>query len=405
MNLILRNGQFRILWVSGLINDVGLTIYITVNGWLALTLTDSAFWVGAVAGMGGLGLLSSSILAGVMVDRLDRRRLLMGGQVWQAIAAFIIAALVFSGRIELWHIMVTAYLNGVVVAIKFPSRMALVLDVAGRENLLRATAANFAAGTSVGIAIPPLAGLVTGALNIGWAYVMMGSAFALAALLLLLLLSVERFRAEQASPLQDFKEGIRYVFTTPLTRSLILMALSVEVFGWTHEIMMPVMARDVLDAGPTGLGYLLSAGNAGALASTLVMSSMGDVRNKGRLLVGAYIGFGLFLVLFAASSWLPLSLVLIALAYSMVSVYETALTTLIQTTVPDEMRGRVMSFLTLTWGINGSSGFLTGTIAALLGAPVAIAIGGGVLVVNGLRLLRGLPRRFQEPQPELAAGD
>lgn len=405
MILILRNAQFRLLWISGLVNDVGLTIYITVNGWLALTLTDSAFWVGAVAGMGGLGLLSSSIMAGVLVDRLDRRRLLMGGQVWQAIAASIIAVLVFTERIELWHIMAASYLNGVVLAIKFPSRMALVLDVAGRENLLRATAANFAAGTSVGIAIPPLAGLVTGELNIGWAYVMMGSAFALAALLLLFLRSVERVRAERASAAQDFKEGIRYVFTTPLTRSLILMALSVEVFGWTHEIMMPVIARDVLNAGPTGLGYLLSAGNAGALASTLVISNMRDVRNKGRLLVASYIGFGLFLVLFAASSWLPLSLVLIALAYSMVSVYETTLSTLLQTTVPGEIRGRVMSFWTLTWGINGSSGFLIGGIAGMLGAPVAIAIGGGVLVLNGLRLLRGLSRRFQEPQPELAAGD
>ena len=121
--------------------------------------------------------------------------------------------------------------------------------------------------------------------------------------------------------------------------------------------------------------------------------------------MAGYIGFGVFLILFAMSPWLLVSMLLIAVAYSMVALYETTLSTLLQTSVPDEMRGRVLSFQTFTWGLTGASGFHTGTIATLLGAPVAIAVGGGILVLNGLRMVRGLPDRFRESHAEVAAGD
>ena len=201
------------------------------------------------------------------------------------------------------------------------------------------------------------------------------------------------------------KEGIRYVFTTPQVRALIILGLTSEAFGWVHETMLPVMARDALGAGPQGLGFLLSAGSGGALITSLVLSNQGDMRNKGRVLLAGYIGFGVFLILFAMSPWLLVSMLLLAVAYSMVALYETTLSTLLQTSVPDEMRGRVLSFQTFTWGVTGTSGFHTGTIATLLGAPVTIAIGGGILVLNGLRMVRDLPNRFQEPQAEVAAGD
>ena len=406
MLLILHNARFRLVWLNAITNDMALMVFFTVNGWLALSVTDSAFWTGVTAGMGGIGLMTTSLLAGVLVDRLDRRMLIVASQIAQAVLFAVVAALIFTDNIGLWQILLASFLDGVIVAVKVPSRMALTLDVAGRENLLKANAANFAAMTSMGIVIPPLAGLIVAAFDIAWAYVFMAVILVISAAIITTLRGVERpAKGASATPLQDFKAGFRYVFTTPRVRLLILMGLSSEAFGWAHETMLPVMARDVLHTGPAGLGYIISAGSVGALITTLVLSSLGDVKNRGRLFVAGYVGFGLFLMLFAASSWLPLSLLFIALAYACVALYETLLSTLLQTAVPDAMRGRIISFQIFTWGVTGASGFHTGAIAALLGAPVAIALGGGVLVINGLRLFKRLATRYSEPTPELAPGD
>ena len=203
------------------------------------------------------------------------------------------------------------------------------------------------------------------------------------------------------TPWRDLKEGVRYVFTTPVVRTLILLAFVAEMFGWSSESMMPVMAREEFKVGATGLGYLMSAAGAGATVSTVILSYIGDFGDKGRLIGVGLGGFALFLVLYAFSPWFPLSLVLIALAYGLAMVYETTLSTLLQTVVPDEMRGRVLSFQAFTWGVTGLSGFHIGAIASVLGAPVAIAIGGGVVLANALRLARR-PMRFLETQAETA---
>ncbi len=399
MLLIIRNPRFRLLWSSSVVNFVGLISYFTVHGWLALAVTDSEFWVGATFGMNGLSLVLFSTGAGVLVDRLNRKKLILVALVCQASTAAAIAALIFAEQIHIWHILVVSFIDGSVMSFKVPSRSALVLDVVGRRNMLKATAATAAAATGVGIAVPPLAGMIIDSYGIGWAYVAMSGAFAASGVILAFLRGVRRAeRKTKTSPRQDLGDGIKYVFMTPAVRLLFLLLLSAEIFGWAHEVMMPVMAGKVLNAGPTGLGYLLSAGNAGALLASLVLSGTGDIRRKGLALIGGYIVFGVFLVLFALSEWLLLSLTLIAIAYASATLYETVLETLLQTSVPDEMRGRVLSFQMFTWGVTGVTGFYTGAVAALIGAPLAIAIGGGVVVLNGLRLVRSFAGRYNEAQ-------
>ncbi len=406
MLLIIRNPRFRLLWSSYVVNYMGLMFYFTVHGWLTLQVTDSAFWVGATFGVNGLSIMLFSTGAGVLVDRLNRKSLILIALAFQVCVAASIAALIFAEQIQLWHIIVAAFIDGVIMSVKVPSRTALVLDVAGRQNMLKATAANFAAMTGAGIFIPPLAGLVVESHGIGWAYVAMTGAFLLSATMLLFLRGVRRVeRKSKTSPVQDFKEGLKYVLTTPEVRLLFLLMLTSELFGWAHESMMPVMAAKVLNTGATGLGYLISAGSAGALISSLILSAIGDIRRKGIALILGYIGFGVFLILFALSEWLILSLVLIAITYASVALYETMLGTLLQTTVPDEMRGRVLSFQMFSWGFTGFSGFHTGAIAALIGAPLAISIGGGVVVLNGLRLVRTFVGRYREDQTSPTPAD
>ena len=399
MLLILRNSRFRLLWASSVVSEMGIMFHFTAHGWLTLTVTDSAFWVGAVSGAAGGSTILFSTVSGVLADRLNRKYLILMTLVCQALVASALAALIFTEQIQLWHILLASVIDGGMMSIRVPSRMALIMDIAGRRNIQNATAANLAAMTGTGIIIPPLAGRLIETQGIAWAYVAMAAAFVLSTVMLTLLSGVKGAeRRGVASPVQDFTEGVKYVFTTPAVRLLVLLMLTSEIFGWAHEAMIPVMAREVLETGPAGVGYLIAAGSAGALLSSLILSAVGDISRKGIVLIGGYIGFGAFLIMFALSKSIILSLALICAAWASVAMYETMLSTLLQTSVPNEMRGRVLSFQTFTWGISGLSGFQTGAIAAFLGAPLAIGIGGGVLVLNGLRQVRAIAARYREEQ-------
>ena len=401
MLLILRNPRFRLLWMSSVVSELGIMFHFTAHGWLTLTVTNSPFWVGAVSGVSGVSIIVFSTVAGVLADRLNRKYLILMTLICQGTAAAILAALIFTEQIALWHILIASTIDGAMVSVRVPSRMALVMDVAGRPNIQNATAANFAAMTGTGIIIPPLAGQVMETHGIAWAYVSMTTAFAVSAVMLAFLRGVKRAERSgaPASPVQDFVEGVKYALATPAVRMLILIMITAELFGWAHEPMIPVMARDVLQVGPLGLGYIMSAGSAGALFSSLILSAVGDISRKGIVLVGGYIGFGVFLVLFALSESLILSLALIGAAYACVALYETMLATLLQTSVPNDMRGRVLSFQTFTWGLTGFSGFYTGAIAQRLGAPLAVSIGGGIVLLNGLRVMRSFAAQYRYKDP------
>ncbi len=397
MWLIFRNPQFRLLWIGGAFNDMGLTMYMMAHGWLALSITNSPFWVGASVGTGGLGMMGFSVFGGVLADRMDRRKLIIVAQLVQATIAIILSVLILTDNAVLWHVLFFGLIQGVAISVKIPARFALTMDVAGRERLLSATAAVFASMTTMGIVTPLVGGVVVSTFHIGWAYVIIGGSYLLSASVLTRLDSVARTTRPSASPWQDLKEGIRYVFSTPLIRTLMIMIMIVESFGWAHEAMLPVMARDVLGVGASGLGYLLAAASGGGAISTMVVSNLGDIKEKGRLLVAGLVGFGFFLILFAAARWFPLSMILLAFAYASAVTYESAMSTLLQTMVPDEMRGRILSFQTFTWGLTGLAGFHTGAIATAVGAPIAIAIGGAVVLLNALRMLPSTSRYREQP--------
>ena len=400
MRLLFYNSRFRLVWFVYIFDEAGLLVYFTVHGWLALMLTDSPFWVGATSAMNGMALMLFSLTAGVLADRVDRRIILLIAMTVQASLAFITASLIFTDYIELWHVLLIAFLRGSAGAVKLPSKRAFVMDVVDRRDLLKATAANFVGMGVTGIIIPTSAGMLVQSYDIAWAYILMGVAWSLGPITLLGVRGLKIVKELGSSPLQDFKQGLRYAFSTSTVRNLIFMGLLGDFFGWGVESMLPVMVRDVLHGGPAGVGYMFSAISVGVLLSTLVISNMKEIKNKGVVMVAGYIGFGFFLILFAMSPWLLLSLFLMGLVGVAAGASETTMETLLQTTVPDAMRGRVLSFRAFSIGASGSSGFYTGVVALFLGAPVAVAIGGGVLVLHGIRLTRGLSQRFLEHEPE-----
>ncbi|MBI4233528.1 MAG: MFS transporter [Chloroflexi bacterium] len=385
--LAFRHTGYPWFWGNVLAVSSASTLEVMAQGWLVLEITDSPLWVGIAAGLRGLSTLLFSLPGGVLADRVDRRRLLAVGQGVNGLVALALAMLTLTGAIQLWHILVAAFLYGTVMAMLWPARNALVFDLVGRRALLNANAANFMAMSAMRIVSPLAGGLLIAATGVSSAYFLICTAYAIA---LGLLVRVPRQLGgpQGGQPVLGVLQGaIESAFRPGVLRSLLFMSLLTEVFGFSYHFMLPVMARDVLRVGASGLGLLTSAGGAGGLAATLLVASLGDVRWKGVLLVAAAAGFGLFLVLFAASPWFPLSLVLLGMAAAMAATYDTALGTLLQSIVPDRMRGRTMGLYVFTFGFTPLGGFQAGAIAGFLGAPIAIAVGGALVVANALRLL------------------
>ena len=403
MLLLLTDSRFRLLWLGGVLAIFGYVMQGMVHGWLTLAVTNSAFWVGASSGIVGIGLMSFSMVGGLVADRFPRNIAVAAAEAVMALRSVILALLVFSDQIELWHLLTASLVTGLAEAIWIPSVFALNIDVVGRRRLLSATAANFAAFGVAGIMAPLATGALVARWDIGWAYVVMAMFHLLSASVMLRLRvprsdGSDEAAASNLSPWRSIREGAAHIFSSPWIRTLLAMQLIGEAFGWSHITMLPVMARDVLGVDAQGLGYVMAAGHAGFLVGNLGLSTMGDLRHKSRAAVIGYGGYGLLLVLFAGSRSFPLSLALIGAAYAMESLYEANLHTMVQTAVPDRMRGRIISFQALTWGVTGFSGFYTGAVARRFGAPVAIAIGGVVVFANAARLAPNLVR--SRPQQE-----
>ena len=238
--------------------------------------------------------------------------------------------------------------------------------------------------------LAPLAGgwLIDKEIYLGFVFILI-SLF-LSNFIFLNLRNIKSPEVSTSSHLEDLVYGAKYVANNRIIRSLIFAILVTEIFGWAVESMLPVIARDELGLDARGLGVLMAMGALGAAISSVIMTLMPDVENKGKLVVYGLFGFGVGLIAFAFSDMVLLSMVLLGLAYGSGVIYESGLSTLLQISVPDEMRGRVLSFQSLCWGFSGSAGFHAGAIAAILGAPVAVAAGGVVVISNTIRIAKNM---------------
>ena len=389
MHLIFRNPRFRLFWTAGLFGDVSLITYFTVHGWLALLVTDSPFWVGATAGVGGIGMTVFAPWGGVLIDRFRKIDVIRIASLIRGVSAAALAVLAFTDSVELWHVLAFAVATAATGATRMPGMKTLAMDIAGGEHLLAAMAARMASMTVVGVVVPLLIGPAVDVIGIEWAYVVIAIGdFTSVAVMSMVRLPEPAESPERRSPLAELKSGISYSLRHPLVRTILGVILVTELFGWSAEPMLPVVVRDVLGGGATGLGLLFAAASAGAAITAFTLSSVGNVRHKGWLMVGGIFGFGCFLLCFSLSRSLPLSLVVFGLAGASTTLYETAGDTIMQSGVDRQMRGRVLSFQAMMWGVSGMSGFHSGALASRFGAPLAIGIGAVVVMVAGLVLAK-----------------
>lgn len=370
-------------------------------GWLAYYLTGSAFIVGSLSGVRSLPFLIAGPIGGVLSDRMDRRKLLIVSQSISAGVALIFAGVVKWGDLQVWHLFVFSLVSGAGWALNNPLRQALVANSVPRESLMNAIALNSTA-FNLNRAIGPALGGVLIALT--------GPAtnfFLQAVLFLGFVLMIIPIRVPQAdvtasrseSMMANFRGGIRYVRQMPTIMALIMIAVvpSLFIFPFTQGIM-PVFAEEVLHAGPSGLGILLSSNGFGAFLGTLMLASVGNVTHMGMLLLGAAAGTGVGIVFFSFTTWMPLSMLALMLAGGFQQVYMSTNNTLIQSMTSDEYRGRVMSLYMLDIGFAPLGGLLAGTLAQTMGAPRAVLVGGVTALVLVV-LMGALSRRIREARP------
>lgn len=377
---------FRWLWLAALLTWSAWIISTLSQGWLMLQLTDSPFWVGLAVGLRGACQTLSSVPAGAVADRVDRRRILLVATLLGAASVAAVAVLTLAGAVRPWHLLAFMGLKGLLSAVERPSSAGLLYDLVGPQRLLNASAFRFM-GSSVVHTLSALAsGAVLQALGSGYAFLLAGAAY-LGGFVCLLVLAPP---AAQIRTLEAFgrtvSEGFRYAVRTRGVRLLLILSLIVEGFGFAYIAMLPVIARDVLNAGGLGLGYLMAMSGVGTFVATVVLASRGDVRGRLGLLTAAAIGFGILVMLFGLSRALPLSLLLVMVAHMLGTTYDVSIYTALPLAASDAMRGRVLGFYASTLGFSQLGGLAVGAVATLLGAPAAVAITGGLTAVGSVLL-------------------
>lgn len=395
----LRHRNFRLLYGGLVVSLVGIWMQRVAQAWLVLELTDSAFWVGFVQGVGSLPVLLFSLYAGAVADRLPKQKVIFVTQAGSMALALALAALVFAGMVELWHVVVIAAFLGTAAAFDIPARQSFIADLVGKEDLTNAIALNSSAFNASRVVGPAIGGVLTAAAGVGVCFLLNGLSY-LAVLGALAAMRLPPFTATATSrgAWESIVAGLRYVVGDVRIRTILANVAIVGVFGFPITVLLPVLARDVMGLGAEAYGWMMSSFGVGAVVGALGLAVFSRTVPKGRVLGPATAVFGALIALVAMSRSLVLSLVLLMLT-GLTMVLTTALTnTLLQTLAPDELRGRVVSVYTFAFiGLTPLGALQAGTLAEAFGAPLALALGGTATLLIALitvvrsREIRGVP--------------
>jgi MFS family permease len=391
------NPNFRLYWIGACLSNVGTWMQMVAQGWLVYELTGSPFLLGAVSFAGSIPILFLGLFGGVLADRFERRRLMVWTQTGMMLLAFLLAFLTLRHAVTVWHIMAIAFLNGVVNAFNAPVRQSIIADLVPRQDLQNAIAINSAQFQTSRMLGPALAGLTLAALGPGWCFFINAVSF-LTVIAALVLMDVPPLPSRRPQPvLRNVAEGLRYVWKEPTIFTLLMIAAIPSLFGQPYQAMMPAFAVSVLHTGATGLGLLQSAAGAGALVGALLIASLAKLKRRGQFQLYMLLAFGFTLELFSLSRWLPVSLGLVFVVGLASMAYNSLNQTFIQSLVDDEMRGRVLSLLTMTTlGLQPLGALQAGVVGDHLGVPFSTLIGGIVCVAVALVAFRAKRARLDE---------
>jgi len=291
---------------------------------------------------------------------------------------------VWTGVVAVWQVLALATMLGIASAFDIPTRQAFMVDLVGKEHLMNAIALNSSLFNAARVVGPAIAGLLIGAVGVAWCYFFNGLSYiAVIASLLMVKLPAYQRQPQTTSAWTGFREVLAYLAQDRRIRSLIILTGVFSVFGFPYIAMMPVFARNVLHRGAGGYGALTASIGLGAMAGALAVAIASNrIRARGKLMFAGGTAFGILLALFAASRSFALSLVILPLAGCAMIVNNALTNTLLQTSVPDQLRGRIMGFYSFVFvGMAPFGAFLVGLVAEHFGAPVAVGAGGLVVAL------------------------
>ncbi len=365
--------------------------------WLVYRLSHSVLLLGAVGFAGQIPTFLLTSLGGAIADRGNRYRMIIGLQALAMVQAFIVAYLVLSGKVQIWHLFVLRIILGSINAFDIPIRQSFIVDmIEDREDLGNAIALNSSLVNGARLLGPSIAGVLIAAVGEGMCFLLNGISFipVIAALLAMRVRPHVKKRRE-TNVLHEMREGFSYAFGFPPIRMVLLLLALVSLVGMPYMVLMPVFASQVLHGGPNTLGFLMGASGLGALAGAIYLASRKSVLGLGRAIVWSASLFGTGLVFFSLSNMLTASMAMMVVTGFGMMVQMAASNTLLQTVVEDKMRGRIMSFFTMAFmGMAPFGSLLAGAMADRIGAPHTVLIGGvcsilGALVfANRLSVLR-----------------
>src|SRR6266404_6478056 len=378
MDGALSHRNFRLFFFGQGISLIGTWIQAVALGWLVLEITNSPFAVGLTQALRSLGVLLFTLYAGVVVDRVDKRRLIVWTQALQMLEALALAALVWTGRVTTSQVLVLALLFGIVNAFDIPGRQAFIAELVGKEDLMNAIALNSSKFNAARIVGPAVAGVLIGVAGVGMCFFLNGVSYVavIAGLLAMRLLPFVK-RPMPLSAWEGVRQAVAFIRGDTRVWVLVVLVAVFSVFGFPFIVLMPVVARDVLHTDARGYGLLMAAVGVGAMLGALGLALRGARVRKGTVLLQGGAAFGVLLVLFAAVRSVGVARALLALAGCAMIVTTALANTMLQTLVPDELRGRVMAFYAFVFvGMAPLGAFQAGLVAEHTGAPHAIALGG-----------------------------
>ena len=378
----LRNPNFRLFWSGNFLSNIGTWMQNVAQGWLVLTLTDSAFWLGVVGFAGSIPFLFFTLFGGVIADRVNKRRLLMVTQTVMMILAFLLAGLAWLKIITVWEIAAIAFLNGTAMAMNAPSYQALVPRLVKREDLTNAIALNSAQFNMSRILGPTLGGYAMVLLGVAGNFFLNGASFVAVLWALTRIRYPDEKKARQESMWASLRGGFAYLRQQPQMFVLVWMTVAASLLGFPFLTFIPYFAKVQLNAGESGLGWLLAGSGLGAVLGAMTVAFTGTLRHRGAVLTGAGVVFFLAIIGFSYSRVFALSECLAFFegycGIMMISCFNVS----IQHLSSDEMRGRIMSiYATSFLGLPPLGALMAGELSRHIPTGHALAMMAGLALL------------------------
>jgi MFS family permease len=390
----LSSRNYRLFFGGQSVSLIGTWITRIATSWLVYRLTGSELLLGVVGFCGQIPTLVLAPFAGVLIDRMDRHRILVVTQVLSMLQSFALALLAFTGTITVGYILGLQIFQGIINAFDTPARQSFVVEmVEDRAHLPNAIALNSSMVNGSRIIGPSIGGVLIAAFGEGWCFLLDAISYiAVIWSLMAMTVSHEKKPRPESRAIDELRDGFQYVTrSAPISAALILLAL-VATMGVPYTILMPAIATTVLHGGPHTLGFLMTASGAGALVGALYLASRSSVVGLGRVMVAATIMFGLGLIVFSLSHVLWLSLLILPLVGGGMMVELASTNTILQTIVEERLRGRVMAFYAMAFlGTAPIGSLLGGLLADRIGAQHTILLGGICCVIAACWFARKLP--------------